>query len=1099
MSGDYSRTRFDTLQDFAGVFMQQGHPTLDADWNELVAILERRLRAGTVDTIGRAAVPRETSDGFRVTASAGKIGIGRGRIYVDGLLAENHGRIDDAHPPVLDRARGSGVLDEMVADAGGDVLDYATQPYLPDPPALPQGPGPHLAYLDAWNREVTPLKDPSLLEPALGGIDTATRLQTVWQLRLLPDIGAGVGCNTALPAWDALVAPSALRLTNDTIEYEDPDEPCIIPPGGGYRGLENQLYRVEIHAGGAPGAARFKWSRDNASVGAGVEAIEGGLRLRVRRIGRDSVLRFRTGDWVEVTDDRREFAGLAGDMRRVEVDEDANELRLHKPLSADLLPGGGADTTASRHTRVIRWDQRGAVLLDDGTAWADLDDPASDGLIPVPPAGQAVVLEAGITVSFSAQPAGGAGRPLDHWCFTARTATADIERLRQAPPRGIHHHYARLAVVTFPDSATDCREIWPPQSGEDCCCTFCVSSEAHNSGTLTIQDAIDRLPDFGGTLCLGPGDFMLGDKPVLISGRASVRVKGHGSGTSLAYTGTGGAVRVADGRDVVLEDFRVFVVRGGAEEAMPPAAFHLRNGAGLRLRQVAGIVEAGAEGRLEGIGLALEGNQIGLEVADSLLAAPTAIGTLAEAERQGYCALQEALIRDNALAGERGIALEGLVMHLGATRILGNAIAARRIGILCTGTGALQPPKDEAVPIAGMPRALASVTIRDNSIRLAAEASGVVAGVPGLLVEDNDISAPGGPVERAAAAGIRLVQGFLPRPLPEARIEGNRLRGLHGAGIGIEAPWAALSIRGNLVQDCATGIRSSAEARIGVLTCEGNIVERIAGVMDDMPLAGIAFASVLEARVTGNTIRAVGQPGGQELWYAGVALRGALLSEVSHNTVRELGPLREGGPIFAIRQDGPVLLADISSNRLLGTATEAEDGTGSWAGIVLDGRLEPGADEGQSLAGAKSLPVHVVLDGRVLHLSARGAVGLGAVREVQLRLDGNQIEDARPRNALPLVLVATEPRAQTARCTFSTNQCLRRASAGAIVVALRAGRLVVANNIVRMENDTPAMALESGSFGQNPAATVVGNITFGPIQLNGSSLGMPWAPLNILG
>src|SRR5262249_25970353 len=26
---------------------------------------------------------------------------------------------------------------------------------------------------------------------------------------------------------------------------------CIVPPGAGYRGLENQLYRVEVHEGGA--------------------------------------------------------------------------------------------------------------------------------------------------------------------------------------------------------------------------------------------------------------------------------------------------------------------------------------------------------------------------------------------------------------------------------------------------------------------------------------------------------------------------------------------------------------------------------------------------------------------------------------------------------------------------------------------------------------------------------------------------------------------------------------------------------------------------------------------------------------------------------
>ena len=184
MSGDYSSNSFDALRDFAGVFMQQGHATLDADWNELVAILERRLRAETVDIIGRAVVPLETPGGFRIQLGAGPAGqiieIGRGRMYVDGHLAENHGTIGEGDPPIFDRTRQIdgrevGVLDELISREPGDFVDYAAQPYLPNPPDLPDGDGPHLVYLDVWKREVTPLKDPSLLEPALGGIDTTTR------------------------------------------------------------------------------------------------------------------------------------------------------------------------------------------------------------------------------------------------------------------------------------------------------------------------------------------------------------------------------------------------------------------------------------------------------------------------------------------------------------------------------------------------------------------------------------------------------------------------------------------------------------------------------------------------------------------------------------------------------------------------------------------------------------------------------------------------------------------------------------------------------------------------------------------------------------
>jgi hypothetical protein len=34
----------------------------------------------------------------------------------------------------------------------------------------------------------------------------------------------------------------------------------------GYRGLENQLYRAEIHDGGSPSTASFKWRRDRGSA-----------------------------------------------------------------------------------------------------------------------------------------------------------------------------------------------------------------------------------------------------------------------------------------------------------------------------------------------------------------------------------------------------------------------------------------------------------------------------------------------------------------------------------------------------------------------------------------------------------------------------------------------------------------------------------------------------------------------------------------------------------------------------------------------------------------------------------------------------------------
>ena len=53
MGGDYSRKRFDKGKRYSGVLMQQGRVQLDSDWNEGVAISDRRWRAETLDVTFR--------------------------------------------------------------------------------------------------------------------------------------------------------------------------------------------------------------------------------------------------------------------------------------------------------------------------------------------------------------------------------------------------------------------------------------------------------------------------------------------------------------------------------------------------------------------------------------------------------------------------------------------------------------------------------------------------------------------------------------------------------------------------------------------------------------------------------------------------------------------------------------------------------------------------------------------------------------------------------------------------------------------------------------------------------------------------------------
>src|SRR5439155_13889071 len=223
MSGDYSRFAFDAAHDYAGVLLQQGRPLTDCDWNELVAEWSRARQVEAFDTFGGVSVvPITTPDGFRIGFDAnGNLTIGRGRIYVDGLLAENHGA-----PPLL--------WDPQLAELhGSDAIRYDEQPYFPNGPALPEAGGPFLVYVDAWKREITAIEAPDLVEKALG-VDTTARVQIVWQVKVLPNPdGAEITCGSDAPGWAEATAPSAARLTTGTATFGTPD-PCLIPPSGGY-------------------------------------------------------------------------------------------------------------------------------------------------------------------------------------------------------------------------------------------------------------------------------------------------------------------------------------------------------------------------------------------------------------------------------------------------------------------------------------------------------------------------------------------------------------------------------------------------------------------------------------------------------------------------------------------------------------------------------------------------------------------------------------------------------------------------------------------------------------------------------------------------
>ena len=468
MKGDFSRDSFDSRKHYSRVLMQMGRVLPDADWNAQADTVLPLLRA-----LAAAIFGPHGGSGFKVLAKLNPNGplevsdlfISPGHYYVGGILCENN--------------RGANIAQSLGAT-------YYNQPHFPLPtqklkddfkiPNLTTK--PFIVYLDVWERLVTSVEDPSIREVALGGPDTTTRTQVVWQVRLLelgPTDLNEVSCRNVqnTEVWqDNFVTPlqrrGRLRAKAQEARPADIGDPCNISPDARYRGAENQLYRVEIHhdgrAGGQadrridgqldeqPGAATFKWSRDNGSVVFPVLGVAE-RTITLANLGRDSRLGLRTGDWVELVDDDYALRGEAQPLLQVEEVDSVGMKVILKTAPAATV---GRD--AARHPLLRRWDHRegdprtGGLRLRDGAAV--IVEQAGD-------AGGWLALEDGIQIKFEP---GANYRTGDYWLIEARTATGDVVWPREGgqpvalPPHGVEHYYAPLANV-YVSSASKAIEV----------------------------------------------------------------------------------------------------------------------------------------------------------------------------------------------------------------------------------------------------------------------------------------------------------------------------------------------------------------------------------------------------------------------------------------------------------------------------------------------------------------------------------------------------------------------------------------------------------------------------------------------------------------
>ena len=1100
MPGDYTRFRFSPLNDASGILQQQGRVMLDQDWNELVEIIDRRWRAETVDIIGEAVVPRDTPHAFEIQVTASNdLTIGPGRIYVDGLLAENHGSAPQFDPVLEDTP-------------GTQPIAFGAQPYIANPwpfsavnPfAVPTGAGPHLVYLDVWKREVTYLEAPDLVDKAVG-VDTTTRLQTAWQVKVLPNIPAGSTCANQLSDWAAIIAPSAGQLTTAAAGVPQSTDPCTIPPNAGYRGTENRTYRVEVHTGGGFGTAQFKWSRNEASTATRVTAINAtGNVLTVVRTRRNSVLRFTPGAWVEVTDDFHEFGRIPGEMHQIlAVDDVKLTLTLKTPLNTAEFD---IANPTERNTRVILWDQSGTVRDVNNIIIVDVDQ--NGGLIPIAQ-NTTVLLEDGIQVTFSLDPAVTNNPQFhagDYWIFTARVVDASIDILTNAPPRGTHDHYCRLAVVSFPGTPTDCRTFWPPDFGADCECAACVNADDHNSGKFTIQNAIDQTKGSGGKVCLGPGIYQLKDA-IKISGALALQVVGHGQTVLVAPPGTGNgvfpAILIDSSAYVTLTSFGLVMAPGaqinlaaGSVTITTPGIM-VQNSLSIAIERCQFYSYSNQLATNPAVGFGgfvaqtrVRSNSIGFwspDAQNSLVIGPGSgvahLPTIGD-KPNPFLLTFDLLIDDNLMqCGSSGINLDKLCYHARELGIRDNVIGPSGIaGIAVAGIGV--PAPASRVEIDGNEIGLTGALVAPGLPVIGG--TGIICGVSAARISDNDVISQG-PV---TGDGILLDVPLLPMPLDGCQILGNRVTGVGGNGLEIRTPLASAMIKQNAIERAGGGILMTGQGAAQHLSVANNQLLQLAPTVGSLEVVlGIRLTFVATVELEGNVIRDLGMDLTSHVSRVGISLIGCSSVRIAGNQLANIGPAI---PTFAPSSAASAAIA------VTGPTFDRVDVSGNV--IRRSDPFAPNADF--TLWRALYIGPSIAVAGAATHSTAQTSAGLFVVVGDNFLVPINTGLQAAAARGNVVTAAAAGPFAPggslvemtvTGSGVFAENQCLLFTGGTSSPLATLSAQAVTASGNV-LNGGTPSLQITA----QKTNFAVIGNLTSNPVLANSAALPAPWAPLNVV-
>jgi Family of unknown function (DUF6519)/Chaperone of endosialidase len=494
MKGDFTRFTFEPRKRYTSVLMQQGRLQLDADWNEQMSIQNYLQQRQAQDMIGESAGTPATEAGFQIlptplpsapsnppTLQNGQNGedlvIQFGRFYINGILCDfpvtstfqampltgnsNRARLFftamdgqrfqagewlELQPKgeffkitAVDKEQRLLTFDRNLPENSTlefrRITTYQTQIDYPAPKPIA---GDYLVYLDVWQRHITAIDDPELREVALNVPDTTTRIKTLWQAKLLP-IAAPPADNAMesvekLPEWTDLIRSRQVELIAST--DLQPDKPGISNNQGNYLGVENRLYRVEIHESGLLGKASFKWSRDNGSTVSAIASINGNV-IKLKNTIQEAYKLFKQSPedqpWVEILTEEQELSNQPGVLVQIIATKPPNQLIFE----TSQIRGGTLPQSNGQPLKVRRWDHTQDAVLMTSDQWIFLED--------------------GIKIKFQTPDRDQTRYETgDYWLIPARNIDRSIQWKQDdqgvflpQPPAGIQHQYGFLAAVHY--------------------------------------------------------------------------------------------------------------------------------------------------------------------------------------------------------------------------------------------------------------------------------------------------------------------------------------------------------------------------------------------------------------------------------------------------------------------------------------------------------------------------------------------------------------------------------------------------------------------------------------------------------------------------